>query len=53
MVDLHRNCQGKGFFAMAVLGHYTVLVENHWVPVQKTRTPKLKILGPLCNQTVK
>ena len=23
MVDLHKNCQGKGFFAMAVPGHHT------------------------------
>ena len=55
MVDLHRNCQGKGFFAMAVLGHHTVLVQNHRVPVQKTRSPKLKILyvtRQLNNQTV-
>ena len=53
MEDLHRNCQGKGVFAMAVLGHRRVPVQNHWVPVQKTRSPKLKILGPLFNQTVK
>ena len=29
-----------------------VPVQNHQVPVQKTTNPKLKMLGPLCNQTV-
>ena len=29
-----------------------VPVQNHQVPVQKTTNPTLKMLGPLCNQTV-
>ena len=30
-----------------------VPVHNQWVPVKKnTRSPKLKMLGPLCNQTI-
>ena len=29
-----------------------VPVQNHWGLVQKTTSPKLKILWPLCNQTV-
>ena len=29
-----------------------VLVHIQWVPVRKTRSPKLKMLEPLCNQTV-
>ena len=29
-----------------------VPVQNQWVPVKKTISPKLKMLGPLCNQTV-
>ena len=28
-----------------------VPVQNQWVPVQNPMSPKLKILGPLCNQT--
>ena len=30
-----------------------VLVQNHWVPVKKTFSPKLKMLGPPCGQTDK
>ena len=29
-----------------------VQVQNHQVPIQKTTNPNLKMLGPLCNQTV-
>ena len=30
-----------------------VPLKNHWVPVQKTTSAKLKMLGPLCDQTDK
>ena len=30
-----------------------VPLQNHWVPVEKTISPELKILGPLCGQTDK
>ena len=30
-----------------------VPLQNHWVPVQKTISAKLKMLGPLCDQTDK
>ena len=33
-------------------GKSWVPVQNHWVLVPKTTSPKLKMLGPLCNQTV-
>ena len=28
-------------------------VQNHWVPVQNTKSPELKMLGPFCDQTDK
>ena len=32
---------------------FWVPLQNHWVPVQKTRSPNLKMLGPLCDQVDK